>query len=157
MINCQLLTETFIMYIKFCNWNGNQMNLCNGEEASTTTKESRVASFSELLLYVSELPKSMLSQGQAALIIKIKRKLHWLTIPVSVSFLCTLRLLVLCIYFVPPRPRNKPNHISITKKIVLPCIMHAQYHLRHLCLRKQPNIFTKHIFLADEEKTQFFF
>ena len=52
------------------------MNLYNREEASTTTKESRVASFSELLLYVSELPKSMLSQGQAALIIKIKRKLH---------------------------------------------------------------------------------
>ena len=94
------------------------MNLYNREEASTTTKESRVASFSELLLYVSELPKSMLSQGQAALI-KIKRKLHWLTIPVSVSFLCTLRLLVLCIYFVPPQPRNKPNHISITKKILL--------------------------------------
>ena len=31
----------------------------------------------------------------------------------------SLRLLVLCIYFVPPRPRNKPNHISITKKILL--------------------------------------
>ena len=96
------------------------MNLYNGEEASTTTKKSRVASFSdELLLYVSELPKSMLSQGQAALIIKIKRELQKLTIPVSVSFLCTLRLLVLCIYFVPPQPRNKPNHISITKKILL--------------------------------------
>ena len=52
------------------------MNLYNGEETSTTTKESRVASFSELLLYVSELPKLMSTQGQAALIIKIKRKLH---------------------------------------------------------------------------------
>ena len=95
------------------------MNLCNGEETSTTTKESRLASFSELLLYVSESTKFMSSEGQAV-IIKIKRKLlHWITIPVSVSFLCTLRLLVLCIYFVPPRPRNKPNHISITKKILL--------------------------------------
>ena len=47
------------------------MNLCNGEETSTTTKESRVASFSELLLFVSESPEFMSTQGQAALIIKI--------------------------------------------------------------------------------------
>ena len=52
------------------------MNPYNGEETSTTTKESRVASFSELLLYVSELPKFMSIEGQAALIINIKRKLH---------------------------------------------------------------------------------
>ena len=51
------------------------MNLCNGVETSTTTKESRLASFNELLLYVSESTKFMSSEGQAV-IIKIKRKLH---------------------------------------------------------------------------------
>ena len=50
------------------------MNLCNGEETSTTTKESRVASFSELLLYVSKITQIHVNRRSGCTHNKYKKK-----------------------------------------------------------------------------------
>ena len=55
--------------------------------------------------------------------------------------------------YVVAAPRNKPNHISITKKIVLyvSCMRNIIY--TAFVFGKQQNIFTKLVFMVNERKT----
>ena len=74
-----------------------------------------------------------------------ERKSPRITLQGSVSSLCIL----MC----GSMPRNKPNHISITKKMVLygSCMHNIIY--TACFLGKQQNIFTKLVFMVNERKT----
>ena len=63
----------------------------------------------------------------------------------------------LCILMWASSPRNKPNHISITKKMVLyvSCMHNIIY--AAFFFGKQQNIFTKLVFMVNERKTRSYY